>query len=753
MKKRMTSLLLVLAMCFAMLPTAAFAAEEQGTQETQGEQETQGSEPNAEPNDEQPEEPSEEPIRTSITTVEDLMKFAEEAQNGIYEGKTDAVVSLDADLDLTGKTWVPIAGKVTEDGFPCFSGTFYGNNHVISGLDLSSAYNKQQYYAGFFGALWQAKVYDLTVKGSFNATESDESFRGSLGSIAGFADSSVISNCVSEVSFNNNGKILAGTIGMVGIVYNTLVEYCENKGEFTFTNDMGSSYIGGIVGCADDNSEIKYCANTAPMTLLATNSGAIAGSITGQSTIDNCYATGKLTVLGTASQNNVSGMVGTIFTGTTISNSYFAGEFDLSQYSVQPPYARLGGVGGRITESSTTGLGEPKFKNDYYTKTENIFACGQDTEAREGVSTKSADYMKTEGFYKEITEVGGKYRYEEGRTPLLPKLTHEVSFVITPENMTDIVVTVDGQKAANPIALENGKHTFTVTAKNCDPFSGEFTVSANPETHTQTVAMTYRRPSSSSGSSKPSYSVTTPGITENGSVTVSPKNATKGSTVTVTVKPDDGYQLDRLIVTDVKGGTISVTDKGNGKYTFTMPASKVTVTPTFVKIAEQPTKKTFVDVAKSDWFADAVAYVTEKGLMNGTGSDTFSPNASTTRGMLMTVLARYAGTDTTGGATWYEKGMNWAKANGVSDGTNPTVNITREQLVTMLYRYAGSPAANGSLDSFSDAASVSSYAVNAMQWAVANGIVNGSNGKLNPQNNATRAEVAAILMRFCEMNK
>ena len=756
MKKRITSLLLVLAMCFAMLPTAAFAAEEQGTQETQetqGEQETQGSEPNAEPNDEQPEEPSEEPIRTSITTVEDLMKFAEEAQNGKYDGKTDSVVSLDADLDLTGETWVPIAGRPIGNEVPCFSGTFYGNNHVISGLDLSSAYNEQQYFAGFFGALWKAKVYDLTVKGSFNATESDGSFKGGLGSIAGFADSSVISNCVSEVSFNNNGKAFAGMIGMVGDVHNTLVEYCENKGEFTFTNDMSSSDIGGIVGSVQDNSEIKYCANTAPMTLLATNSGAIAGSITGQSKIDNCYATGKLTVLGTASQNNVSGMVGTIYTGTTISNSYFAGEFDLSQYSVQPPYARLGGVGGKISTTSDPDIPNiVNFTNDYYTETENIFACGRDTEARDGVSPKPVDYMKTEDFYKEISEAGGAYRYEEGSTPLLPKLTHEVSFVITPENMTDIVVTVDGQEAANPIALENGKHTFTVTAKNCDPFSGEFTVSANPETHTQTVAMTYRRPSSSS-SSKPSYSVTTPGTTENGSVTVSPKNATMGSTVTVTVKPDDGYQLDKLTVTDAKGGTISVTDKGNGKYTFTMPASKVTVTPTFVKIAEQPTGKTFVDVEKSDWFADAVAYVTEKGLMNGTGSDTFSPNASTTRGMLMTVLARYAGEDTTGGAIWYEKGMNWAKANGVSDGTNPEVNITREQLVTMLYRYAGSPKADGKLDSFSDAASVSSYAVNAMQWAVANGIVNGSNGKLNPQNNATRAEVAAILMRFCEMSK
>ena len=250
----------------------------------------------------------------------------------------------------------------------------------------------------------------------------------------------------------------------------------------------------------------------------------------------------------------------------------------------------------------------------------------------------------------------------------------------------------------------------------------------------------------------PSYAVSAPSA-KNGDVTVSPKNAAKGDTVTITVTPDSGYKVDKVTVTNANGNTITVTDKGNGKYTFTMPASKVTVTPTFVKIAQQPTGKTFSDVAKSDWFADAVAYVTDKGLMSGTGSDKFAPSATTTRAMLMTVLARYAGEDTTGGATWYEKSMEWAKAKGVSDGTNPNADITREQLVTMLYRYAGSPAVNGSLSDFSDAASVSSYAENAMQWAVANGIVNGSNGKLNPQDNATRAEVAAILMRFCEMSK
>ena len=160
-----------------------------------------------------------------------------------------------------------------------------------------------------------------------------------------------------------------------------------------------------------------------------------------------------------------------------------------------------------------------------------------------------------------------------------------------------------------------------------------------------------------------------------------------------------------------------------------------------------------MDVPENSWYADAADFVAQRGLMSGVGENLFGGNQNTTRAMLMTILARMDGQDVTGGATWYEKGMNWAKAKGVSDGTNPNANITREQLVTMLYRYAGSPKADGKLDSFSDAASVSTYAADAMQWAVANGIVNGSNGKLNPQNNATRAEVAAILMRFCEMSK
>ena len=307
--------------------------------------------------------------------------------------------------------------------------------------------------------------------------------------------------------------------------------------------------------------------------------------------------------------------------------------------------------------------------------------------------------------------------------------------------------------------------TLTATADSGYDFSGwtvngeaveggatkTFTINGNT---TITANFTVHHSSSSGGSSSGSSTTVSASKSDNGSVSIDKTSASKGSTVTVTVKAKDGYKLDKLTITDAKGKTVEVTDKGNGKFSFVMPEGKVTVTPTFVADnGGQTESKSFSDVKTGDWYADAVKYVSDKGLMSGTGSDKFAPSATTTRAMLMTVLARYAGEDTTGGATWYEKGMEWAKAKGVSDGTNPNANITREQLVTMLYRYAGSPKADGKLDSFSDSASVSSYAADAMQWAVANGIINGSNGKLNPQDNATRAEVAAILMRFCEMSK
>ena len=168
----------------------------------------------------------------------------------------------------------------------------------------------------------------------------------------------------------------------------------------------------------------------------------------------------------------------------------------------------------------------------------------------------------------------------------------------------------------------------------------------------------------------------------------------------------------------------------------------------------QATVGSFKDVPQNSWFAGAVQYVTSSSLMNGTSSTAFSPNATMSRGMLMTVLARYAGESTEGGTVWYEKGMNWAKNKGISDGSAPNRNITREQFAAMLYRYAGEPDGAADLSAYADAGSVSAYAEKAVQWCVKNGILTGkTSSTLAPKATATRAECAAMLQRFASLTK
>ena len=168
----------------------------------------------------------------------------------------------------------------------------------------------------------------------------------------------------------------------------------------------------------------------------------------------------------------------------------------------------------------------------------------------------------------------------------------------------------------------------------------------------------------------------------------------------------------------------------------------------------QATVGSFKDVPQNSWFASAVQYVTSNSLMNGTSTTAFSPSATMSRGMLMTVLARYAGESTEGGTVWYEKGMNWAKNKGISDGSAPNRNITREQLAAMLYRYAGEPDGAADLSAYADAGSVSAYAEKAVQWCVKNGILTGkTSSTLAPKATATRAECAAMLQRLASLTK
>ena len=812
MKKRMTSLLLVLAMCFAMLPTAAFAAENtQESTEPQEPQETQNAGTWGDKADTSWYVGHETDTEYHITTAEQLAGLAQlvNADQGKtnFAGKT---FYLKNDLDLSGHEWISI-GTVLGGDCPeySFCGVFDGQGHVISNLyshesDIKGADESHNLLRNaLFGSVYNGEVKNLGVANAEIWIDPKDDSAAGKGILVDWMGKSKITNCWTSGSIYSGTKIEKNIGGIVGVT----VQGCTISGCYSTATLTGNF----------TNSEGYY--KNDPATWPCDTIGGIVGArFDGDLTVTDCWFDGKIVV--NSIQAAVGGIVGCI---STVNNSVggSVGDADIATKNCMVTTTDMGADKGKKT-CWVAYAPDKTVKNCYWPNDETYnpsLLADVGGASNEEQGTAVSDFTSADVLTGLQTNAGTGIKWVAGIShPTFSwddrNIAADYSRVdaaiskakaLNPDiytNFDDVTVKItavernknktqqnDVYKMAEDIetALANLKYKSAdytavdaaiekANALNKSDYSDfsaveaaisavvrgkniteQSKVDAMAKAIEDAIAGLVARPSSSgsssSGSSKPSYSVTAPGTTENGSVAVSPKNATKGSSVTVTVKPDDGYQLDKLTVTDAKGGTISVTDKGNGKYTFTMPASKVTVTPTFVKIEQQPTGKTFVDVEKSDWFADAVAYVTEKGLMNGTGSDTFSPNASTTRGMLMTVLARYAGADTTGGATWYEKGMNWAKAKGVSDGTNPEVNITREQLVTMLYRYAGSPAASGSLDNFSDASTVSSYAVNAMQWAVANGIVNGSNGKLNPKNNATRAEVAAILMRFCEMSK
>ena len=261
---------------------------------------------------------------------------------------------------------------------------------------------------------------------------------------------------------------------------------------------------------------------------------------------------------------------------------------------------------------------------------------------------------------------------------------------------------------------------------------------------------TYVPPTTGGGSSSSGDYLITVDKTTGGKVTVNPGRADKGDEVTITVKPNDGYELDTLVDTDKNGNTVKLTNKGNGKYTFTMPGSQITIKATF-KAAESSALDNFTDVNSNAWYADAVEFVIEEGLMTGTSDTTFAPDTSMSRAMIWTVLAAYNGANTSGGNPWYAPSQQWAMINGVSDGSAPNGSITREQLAVMLWRAAGSPSTSKNLTGYADANAVSDWAVEALAWAVDNGIISGMSGSsLAPQNTATRAQVAVMLMQFVE---
>ena len=420
MKKRVVGLFFALVLCLAMVPISAFAAG-----------------------------------KTAIRTVDDLLQFAKAVDDGEYDDKTDAVVSLEADLDLnlTGIAWAPIGSVFADDGtlLHYFSGKFYGNGHTISNLDFSENYGKTEYPSfGFFSEVYGAEISGLTIQGKLDVSNSGYVY---FGTVAGVAADSKISGCVSDVSFTDTDKYINGTVALCGYAIKSTIEYCQNEGNFSITKDVSSLQMGGIAGLAQ-NSTVQYCANTGDMTSWTPCTGGIVGQLYQASKIINCYSTGKMVPLGIGN-TDFGGIAGIVGAGTEISHCYFAGEMDLSQYTATTPYKRLGGIAGEVSSDT------PAFKNNYFVEIEDVPACFKYQNAG---TEKTLEYMKTEDFFKEITAAGGEYRFNPNGTPLL--LEHKYPTVEeTPRYYYNSTTTVkDEGKTGSPKTIDAGVGVYAVSA-------------------------------------------------------------------------------------------------------------------------------------------------------------------------------------------------------------------------------------------------------------------------------------------------
>ena len=384
-------------------------------------------------------------------------------------------------------------------------------------------------------------------------------------------------------------------------------------------------------------------------------------------------------------------------------------------------------------------------------------------------------------FYTAEADEGANLTFStrHGFSPFTFSLTNEAAAQVEDVGYADLQDAIDAVADGGTITVLKdglgtvtiqGSKTFTlVKGEDVDTLPTLVAASGYRLTDHGNGSYTISRRSSGGGSSGSATYTVSVDSSRHGDITVSPKSASKGTTVTITVKPDDGYELDELTVTDKDGDSIKLKDKGDGRFTFTMPASKVTVEAVFTALEQEEEQPLFSDVAEDDWYYDAVAYVAENGIMSGTDGSRFSPNGTLTRAMLSQIL--YAMEDkpaVSGAATfsdvaagaWYADAVNWTAAQGIVAGMGensfaPDAPVTREQLSLILYGYARykgyDTSASVSLSGYADRDSVAVWAADSMGWAVSEGLISGRpGGYLDPAGTATRAEVAQILMNFCE---
>ena len=776
MKKRIGSLLLILALCFTLLPSAAFAAETMDTWD--GTADTSWYDENE--------------TEFHLKTAKQLAGMAKLINDDTAYFK-DKTVYLDNDLDLGGHEWISIGdGANTDVG--SFQGVFDGQSHVVynlyshEGLKSENKDNNNNLYRnGLFGSIYNATVKNLGIENADIVIPMNDTSTYGKGILVDWMTDSTINNCYTT------GSITGGS-------------YIEK-------------YIGGIAGFLNGNNSISQCYSTAaitgnydgeyyaeqegglePMDCWDSLGGIVGASYTGQVTISDCWFGGEIVV--NSIQAPVGGIIGygegvsmvnclvatkgidndglgnTCWLGYVINtdakNCFWPAD---DRYGSNVSNEESGNSAGTATNDFNSddvllglqanaasdvewvsGIGHPTFGWD----DRNVSADYSTVdEAIKKAEALNADLYSN---YSDVTAaieavVRNKSKAEQSEVDAMAKAIEDAIKVL--EYKDADYTKVDAAIAKANALNKNDYKDFSgveaavkavVRGKN---ITEQSEVDKMAKAIEDAINALVRR-SSGGDDSDPTYAIEVGKDIRNGTVTANRRYAERGDTVTITVKPDDGFKLDDLTVTDKNGNELKLTDKGNGKYTFTMPAGKVEINAAFVKEVET---SPFSDVSTNAYYYEAVKWAVENGITTGVGNDLFAPEQPCTRAQIVTFLWRAAGSpepktmssfaDVSMDA-YYAKAVAWAVENGITTGTgdgkfSPDATCTRAQSVTFLFRAIGKLV--DSKAEFSDVLTDSYYA-NAVAWAVENGVTNGiGDGLFGPDNSCTRAQIVTFLFR------
>lgn len=785
MKKRIASIALSLAMCLTLLPTAAYAegVSEGGAFDSQSstgngaatvagsneavdttkntvvptnedvenlsdEDETKGATKNGEKTwgdfaDTRWYVGHEDATEYHIATVEELAGLAKlvNADKGKtnFKGKT---FYLENDLDLAGREWISIGtGSGGTDATYGFCGTFDGQGHVISNL-----YSHESYIEGadeshnllrnaLFGNVYDGEVKNLGVADAEIWIDPKDDSAAGKGILVDWMGKSKITNCWTSGSIYSGTKIEKNIGGIVGVTvqgctisgcYSTATltgNFNNSEGYYEDPNNLSPDTIGGIVGARFD----------------------------GDLTVTDCWFDGKIVVNSVLAA--VAGIVGYADDGTTIQNCLVA-TTDIGKDSI-------------AEETNTCWVGYlwgGTVANNYWYTDDKYEATPLGEEVNKAAGTAVSDFKSEDVLTGLQTHQGTGIEWVAGiKHPTFKWDERNISADYTKvDEAIAAAEKIDGSRYTNYGAVEAAVKAVDRTKSKAE----QEEVDAMAEAITKAIAALVEKSNSSSsgggGSSTPRYAVTVPDKTENGSLSVTPQNAKRGSSVTITATPDKGCEVDEIVAKDANGNKLTLKDNGDGTYTFTMPASKVTIEATFTeKQADEPVapEKLFADVSADDYYYEAVKWASENGVTGGIGENLFGAKLPCTRAQIVTFLWRAAGFPEPKGMSgfvdvsadaYYAKAVAWAVEQGIVSGTSattfsPDAVCTRAQSVAFLYRAFGEKANKAA--GFSDV-SADAYYADAVAWAVENGVASGIGGGLfAPDQDCARGQIVAFLYR------